>query len=116
MFGTIRQRELLGAYKEKLGNLWKPFEYSLSTEHVGRSPHEEADMESSLSNTPPVLHIPAVLSVEVRMSVWSVSLSQTSQQITVLKLETEGSITQSLDHIKLLGLGSVSVPVSRKSE
>ena len=45
-------------------------EESLGEVEVDGGALEEADMEHSLSHAAPVLHIPAVLSVEMRMSLW----------------------------------------------
>ena len=66
-------------------------------------------MEDSLPHTAPVLHIPAVLSVEVRVSLWTVALSQLSQDLG--PGESEGGGVWELPHEgELLGGGSDGVP------
>ena len=58
--------------------------------------HQEADMERSLPHSPPVLHVPAVLSEPLRVGLLGVASYQLSQQRAVLKLEVEGLISQGL--------------------
>ena len=66
-------------------------------------------MEDSLPHTAPVLHVPAVLSVEVRVSLWTVTFSQLSQDLG--PGETEGGGVWQLPHEgELLGGGSDGVP------
>ena len=48
----------------------KVHEESLGKVEVDGGALEEADMEHSLAHAAPVLHVPAVLSVEMRMRLW----------------------------------------------
>ena len=77
-------------------NLGEPFENPLGAVHVGWSSHEEADMEGGLPYGSSVLHIPAVFSEEVRMTLRASPLYQLLQQLTSLELETESVLSEIL--------------------
>ena len=81
---------------ENKTNLGEPFENPLGAEHVGGSSHEEADMEGCLPHGSSVLHVPAVLSEELRVALWAGPLHQLLQQLAALKLETESVVSQIL--------------------
>ena len=82
---------------EKKTNLGEPFENPLGAVHMCGSSHKEADMEGCLPHSSSVLHVPAVLSVEVRVALWAGSLHQLLQQFAALKLETESVVSQLLE-------------------
>ena len=82
-------------------------------------------MEGCLAHSSSVLHVPAVLSVEVWVGLGAGPFSQLLQQGAPFELETEGRLSQVLDKtvvslipftpyldgIKLFGFWTISVPV-----
>ena len=66
-------------------------------------------MEDSLPHTAPVLHVPAVLGVEVRVSRGTVTLSQLSQDLRP-GIPEGGRVWQLPHEGELLGGGSDGVP------
>ena len=82
-------------------------------------------MEGCLAHSSSVLHVPAVLSVEVGVGLGAGPFSQLLQQGAPFELETEGRLSQVLDKtvvslipftpyldgIKLFGFWTISVPV-----
>ena len=63
---------------------------------MGGRPHEEADVEGGLPHGAPVLHVPAVLGVQLGVSLGGLALYQTFQQLAPLKLEVKSTFAESL--------------------
>ena len=86
------------------------FEESLGEVHVYRGPHEETDVEHSLSNTASTLHQPTVLSIFLGEFLPRVASNHFFQQLRVLELEIKSGVPQGEDLWELLARWTISVP------
>ena len=60
-------------------HLREPSQYPLSTEHVCGGPHQEADMEGRLPHRPPILHVPHMFSVQLRVGLLRLTIDHLGQ-------------------------------------